>query len=158
MRKFCFAVFIFIGLCAPAAQWTMTITQPTRCIPQRNPPDSETVPVWSAGAVSAGAYVKGVDGRTVYMATSSGVSSVAPSHRTGHEVAGGIGWLACTANLGGNGVQACLLDGNEVHFNRNAAASTNAPWTVKRVFDTSRGEWWFVPAGGGTSVVSFLEL
>jgi hypothetical protein len=158
MRKILVVLFIVAAcLVARAETWVMTITASTRGIPSQNISTND-VTAWTNGiSVSAGGYYSS-GGRT-YMATSAGTSTNAPAQRMGAATgADGVSWLTCISTLGNKGVVACVLSGDEVHYNRNAAATTNMPWTVKDVFDPSRGDWRFIPAGGGTSTVSFLEL
>lgn len=159
MRKL-FAVLFVLAACmvGRAAQWTMTITGSTRCIPG-HVINSADVTTWTNGiSVTAGGYYANTFGET-YMAVSAGTSTNEPVHRIGVDSgADGIEWLFCSSSVGKQGVKACVLSGNEIHYNRNGAATTNCPWTVKSDFDPARGDWRFIPADGGTSTVSFLEL
>lgn len=161
MKKMLFAVLClcaFVPMCLSAAQWTMTITGSTRCIPRKDIAREKTVAPWEAGEVSAGDYVISSAAR-YYMATSSGTASVEPAHRSGHVTgADGIGWIVVTDTFGEKGVIACVMTDTAAHYNLNAAASTNAPWMVKQIYDPQRGAWYFTPMGGGTAVISFLEL
>lgn len=151
------ALISLFCLAATAAQWTMTITSSTRCIPGADVGPSDAT-AWTNGiTVSAGGYY--TPGVRVYMPITSGTSTNQPTHIDGIATgADGIGWLRCGSDVGRQGVIACVLTGNEVHYNRNGAATTNMPWTVKNIFDPARGDWRFIPADGGTSTVSFLEL
>jgi hypothetical protein len=144
--------------CAFSAQWTMTITGSTRAIPSQSVKAADAT-AWTNGiSVAAGEFYANTAGR-LYMAVLSGTSTNEPTARMGTATGeDGIEWLACTSTLGRSGVVACVLTGPEIHYNRNADSTTNMPWTVKNIFDPARGDWRFVPADGGTSTVSFLEL
>ncbi len=158
MRKVLAVLFILAAVAvARGEQWTMTVSASTRCIPAQSIA-TNLITTWTNGiSVAAGGYYKNSAGRT-YMALSAGTGTNSPTHKIGKATgADGLGWLLCTPNMGQRGVVACVLSGNEVHYNLSAAATTNMPWTVKNVFDPSRGDWRFIPAGG-TSTVAFLEL
>jgi hypothetical protein len=158
MKKIIAVLFVLAAcMVSRAEQWTMTITSSTRCIPAQSIA-TNLITTWTNGiAVSAGGYYKNSSGLT-YMAVTAGTGTNAPTHRIGKaSTTDGISWLFCSPTLGQKGVVACVMAGNEVHYNRNAAATTNMPWTVKNIFDPARGDWRFIPASG-TSTVSFLEL
>jgi len=158
MKKVIAGLF-FVAAClvSRGEQWTMSISASTRCIPAQSIA-TNLVTIWTNGiVVSAGGYYLGLNGLT-YMALDAGASTNSPAVRLGKATgADGRSWLFCSPTLGQKGVVACVMTGAEVCYNRNAAATTNMPWTVKNVFDPARGDWRFIPASG-TSVVSFLEL
>jgi len=159
MRKWIAGLFAVFAVCVlvQAQTWTMTITESTRGIPAQTISPG-LITAWTNGiTVEAGGYYSS-SART-YMALVSGTSTNAPVHRTGVAAgADGISWLTCLPSFGQKGVLVCVMDGPEVHYNRGADATTNMPWTVKNVLDPARGDWRFIPADGGTSTVSFLEL
>jgi hypothetical protein len=159
MRKILVVLFIVAAcLVARSETWVMTITSSTRCIPAQTI-STNLVTTWTNGiSVSAGGYYANTSGKA-YMALSAGTSTNEPAHRSGIDSgADGIEWIFCSSSFGSKGVVACVMTGNEVHYNRSGAATTNCPWTVKNIFDPARGDWRFIPADGGTSTVSFLEL
>ena len=159
MRKVPLIVLIVLSVCllARAESWVMTITNSTRCIPNADISAGDaTVLTNGMSVVQGGYYTTGV---RVYMPTISGTSTNTPTHLSGLATgADGIGWLVCNADVGRNGVVACVLSGPAVHYNRKAAATTNCPFTSKDTFDTTRGDWRFIPLTNGTSRVGFLEL
>ena len=159
MKKYLTCVFVVAAaLISRGEQWTMSISASTRCIPAQAVA-TNLVTAWTNGiSVSSGGYYLGTNG-LVYMALDEGASTNSPSVKIGKATgADGRSWLFCSPTLGTKGVVACVMSGNEVSYNRNATATTNMPWTVKNIFDPARGDWRFIPVGGGTSVVSFLEL
>lgn len=137
--------------------WTMTIGLSTRCIPAQNITADDAAEWINGMNVTAGEYYRNGSGM-IYMAVNDGISGDEPVHRSGVFTGpDGIGWIFCSSHFGENGIIACVLSGDEVHYNRSAAATTEMPWTIKRTFDPGRGDWHFVPADTG-STVAFLEL
>lgn len=158
MKKVVIGLFILAAcLVSRSEQWTMSVSASTRCIPAQAIA-TNLVTAWTNEiVVVAGEYYRGLNGFT-YMALDAGASTNSPTVRIGKATgADGRSWLFCSPTLGAKGVVVCVMTGAEVHYNRNAAATTNAPWTAKNVFDPARGDWRFIPASG-TSVIAFLEL
>lgn len=146
----------FVPLSLFSEQWTMTITNSTRCIPSQSIATNLITARTNGIVVAQGGYYSS-GGRT-YMAITAGTSTNAPVHRIGVATgADGVSWLTCLPTIGGHGIVACVMTGTEVNYNLGASATTNCPWMVKNIFYPARGDWQFIPASGSTTI-SFLAL
>lgn len=149
---------VALCLCAFSEQWSMTISASTRGIPVQDPVKAgKTVTAWTNGiTTTAGTYYTNTSG-AAYMAVTAGTSTNEPTSSYVDAESDVVTWLKCGTFRAPNGVTACVNSGNEVHYNRHSDATTNCPWTVKKIFLPSAStEWHFIPADGGTSTVSFI--
>jgi hypothetical protein len=147
--------FLVVGSVA-GEQWTMTITNSTRCIPSRDVAATNAVAWTNRIAVTAGSYYANTNSK-VFMAVTPGTSTNMPASAFVFTGSDGITWLNCGTFRYPNGITVCVNSGAEVHYNRNAAATTNCPWTVKRTFSVEKtsADYFFAPASG-TSTISFI--
>lgn len=152
----CILLALSAAVMCHAEQWSMTFTTSTVCIPVQDPAGAgKTVTAWSAGAVTTGSYYSNAAG-AAYLCTIGGTASVEPTHSGVKTLGDSITWLRCDSFNPANGVTVCVNSGAEVHYNRGRPATTDCPWTVKKVFLTSAySEWLFIP-NSGSSVVSFI--
>ena len=157
MRKILIGLFLLAAvLVAAGEQWTMTISASTRGIPVRDPVSlGKTVTAWTNGiTTTAGTYYTNTSGKA-FMAVTAGTSTNAPSGNFVDDSSDAVTWLNCGTFRAPNGVTACVNSGDEVHYNR-LTATTNCPWTVKKIFQPSETtEWFFIP-NSGTSTISFI--
>jgi hypothetical protein len=157
MFVICFSLFAGV---AQAEQWTMTVTNSTRCIPCVDPvKGGKTVAAWSnAIPVVAGRYYTNTAG-TAYMAVTSGTSTNEPTGTGVNSTGDAVTWMNCSGWRWPRGVTACVISGPEVHYNLSAAATTNCPWLVNRTFsaESLASDYFFCPPAGQTCTISFVR-
>ena len=139
---------------AMGEQWTMEISASTRCIPEKDAKVADAT-AWTNGiSAVAGTYYFNDSGK-VYLAVTSGTSTNEPTSSFVFTGTDGQTWMKC-ATFRAHAVRVCVLSGDEVHYNRYSAATTNCPWLVKETLEvSSTTDFFFVP-NTGTSTLSFI--